>query len=173
MKATQFLLTLKNPLFGSPIKVTLATPTHTPGSFSHKVTILCPQFDIGANTDVWVEALGGGEADLKPSSKALSTGNLINARSENEVTRVAEAGKVWDKGRNWATVVVEVVCAAVDEKAKGEEDEDLLEIPIFVRVEYEVDVEKDEGGGGEKGAREKRELAYWTVLGVGKVARMI
>lgn len=170
LKAIQFFLTLKNPLF-DPIKVTLATPTHTPGSFSHKVTILCPQFDIGANTDAWDEALAGGETDSKPSSKILSTGNLINARSENEVTRVAEAGKVWDKGRNWATVVVEVVCAAIDAEAK-EEDEDVLEIPIFVRVEYETDAEKDEGGGGEKGGREKRELAYWTVLGVGKVARM-
>ncbi|KAG7008833.1 hypothetical protein G7Y79_00004g014170 [Physcia stellaris] len=171
LKAIQFLLTLKNPLF-DPIKVTLATPTHTPGSFSHKVTILCPQFDIGANTDAWDEALAGGEIDLKPSSKILSTGNITNAKSENEVTRVAEAGKVWDKGRNWATVVVEVVCAAIDEKSEGEQDEDLLEIPIFVRVEYETDVEKDEGGGGEKGGREKIELAYWTVLGVGKVARM-
>lgn len=171
LKATQFLLTIKNPLF-DPIKVTLATPTHTPGSFSHKVTILCPQFDIGANTDAWDEALAGGETDLKPSSKILSTGNVINATSENEGTRVAEAGKVWDKGRNWATVVVEVICAAIDEKAKMEEDEDLLEIPTFVRVEYETDVEKDDGGGGDKGGREKRELAYWTVLGVGKVARM-
>lgn len=171
LKALQFLMTLKNPLF-DPVKITLATPAHTPGNFNHKVTILCPQFNIGANTDAWDEALAAGETDGKLSGKFLGSADINNAQSENDGTRVAEAGKVWEKGRNWATVVVEVVCAAVDTNCQGEEDDDLLEIPVFVRVEYEADVEKDDGGGGEKGGREKRELAYWTVIGVGIVARL-
>ena len=169
-KATQFLLTLKNPLF-DPVNVTLATPTHTPGSFNHKVTILCPQFDIGANTDAWDEALTASENDTKRSSKFLGSSNIDNAKTENEGTKVAEAGKVWEKGRNWATVVVEVTCAAVDAEKHGQEDDDLLEIPVFVRVDYEADTEKDVGSGEEKVGREKRELAYWTVIGAGRVAR--
>lgn len=172
LRASQFLLTLKNPLF-DPVRVTLATPTHTPGPFSHKVTILCPQFDIGANTDAWDEALAAGETNAKRSSKIFSSSSDKTAKGEYEGTRVAEAGKVWDKGRNWVTVVVEVICAVIEETAQGEEDEDLLEIPIFVRLEYEAESEKDGGGGaGEKGGREKRELAYWVVIGVGRVARL-
>ncbi len=52
----QFLLTSTNPIF-EKVKVTLATPTATPGRFSSKVTVFCPQFEIDANTDVWDEAL--------------------------------------------------------------------------------------------------------------------
>ena len=80
---------------------------------------------------------------------------------------------MWEKGRNWVTVVLEVICACVDRETQVEEDDDMLEIPIFVRLEYEADIEKDDGGGGgEKGGREKRELAYWAVIGVGRVARL-
>ena len=172
LRPTQFLLILKNPLF-DPVKITLATPTHTPGHFNHKVTILCPQFDIGANTDAWTEALVPSEADTKPSSKTLGTMSTKDAKGDNDGSRIAEAGKVWDKGRNWTTVVVEVVCAAIDEDFQGQEDEDVLEIPIFVRMEFEVEIEKEVVGGEAKGGgKEKRELAYWTVLGVGKVARV-
>lgn len=56
------------------------------------------------------------------------------------------------------------------------EDEDLLEIPVFVRVEWEADAAHDEGSGlasssKDKEIKEKRELAYWCVLGLGKIAR--
>ena len=168
LKATQFLLTLKNSLF-DPVKITLGTPTHTPGPFSHKATILCPQFDIGANVDAWDEALAAGEAS-RLSGKSISTAKT--SRGDTEGMRVAEAGKVWDKGRNWTTVVVEVVCAAVD-GGEGREDEDLLEIPVFVRMEYEADVEKEDGDPvAEKERKEKRELAYWVVVGAGRVAKI-
>lgn len=86
--------------------------------------------------------------------------------------REAEAGKVWERGRNWTSVVLEVVCQEVrgGEGLGVAEDEDVLEIPVFVRVEYEVEVAGEEGGG-EKERMEKRELAYWCVIGVGRVAR--
>ena len=168
MKASQFLLTLKNPMFDS-VKVTLATPSITPGRFGSKVTVLCPQFEIGANTDVWDEALGSGEGKGR-SSKPRET-KVKSAESEG---KVAEAGKVWERGRNWTTVVVEVVCAAIEvQDDELEEDEDVLEIPVFVRIEYEADAAGDDGSGSaEKDKREKRELAYWCVLGVGKIARL-
>jgi len=56
------------------------------------------------------------------------------------------------------------------------EDEDVIEIPVFMRVEWETDAAHDEGAGlaalnKEKEVREKRELAYWCVLGLGKIGR--
>lgn len=161
---TQFILTLKNPLF-DPVKITLATPSHTPGRISSKVTILCPQFEIGANTDVWDEALAEGSKDRR----SQKPGDSVNA--------IAEAGKVWERGRNWSSVVVEVVAGSLRDSKTGEklellEDEDVLEIPVFVRVEWEADAAGDEANvtrakDGE--LREKRELAYWCVLGVGNI----
>lgn len=168
LKTTQFLLTLKNPMF-EHLKVTLATPTQTPGPFSHRITILCPQFDIGAKADAWDEALAIDTGDSK--SKAL-TGSNANKGSTDGM-RVAEAGKVWDQGRNWTTVVVELLCVAVDE-GTGEEEEDVVEVPMFIRMEYEVDLEKEgTGAAAEKGGKEKRELAFWAVVGVGRVSRMV
>lgn len=87
---------------------------------------------------------------------------------------MAEAGKVWEKGRNWTSVVVEVgiVDVHADDadvgKEWGDEDEDVLEIPVFVRVEWEAEVEEK----GTEGGKEKRELAYWVVIGVGRIGRV-
>ena len=184
LRASQLLLTLKNPLFDS-VRITLATPALTPGRFQHKVTVLCPEFDIGANIDQWDEALNSGKD--RRTSKHLSL--TKSEYSGGEGGRVAEAGKVWEKGRNWTTVVLEVVCANIyRRKVRGlvggaasdeediAEDEDLLEIPVFVRMEWEGEAQGDEasglgtGKGDEK--REKRELAYWVVLGLGRVGRL-
>ncbi|KAI8936666.1 hypothetical protein NX059_007063 [Plenodomus lindquistii] len=167
--ATHFLLTLSNPLF-DPIRVTLATSSRTPGRVQSRVTILCPQFDVGKNTDVWDDALS---SNVAPERR----GSLLNADGQ------IEAGKVWDKGRNWTTVAIEVVpgflksttgFGAVEEEL--DQDDDLLEIPIFVRLEFEADVNADERGLGDsrgsKGEKEKREEAFWTVVGVGRIAPM-
>ncbi len=167
LRASQYLLTLKNPLYET-VKVTLATPAHTPGRYSHKVTILCPQFDVGQNIDQWDEVLGDHKSHRY--STVFSATRVEYAGSDNG--KVAEAGKVWDKERNWTTVVVEVVCAAIDSDAEMAEDEDVLEIPMFVRMEWEVEVERDEGESRAEDKKEKRELAYWTVIGVGRVGRL-
>jgi dynactin-4 len=159
-KPTQFTITLKNPLF-DPIKVTLATPAETPGRNPSKVTILCPQFEVGANTDVWDEAL---------SKDANSPTNVRRARSGTvEGQLQGEAGKIWEKGRNWVSVVVEVVPARIEDESGGE-DSDVLEIPVFVRVEWEGEGDTaslEEGEGKE--AKERKELAYWCVLSVGRI----
>lgn len=180
MKPTQFLLTFKNPLFDG-VKVNIATPASTPGRFSSKVTVLCPQFDVGANTDVWDEALrvGGGKGGDREKRRTKA--------EASEGQHQAEAGKVWERGRNWVSVVVEVVPASLriegpaflrseaQQKDDGplREDEDALEIPVFVRVEWET-VAQDEAAGlaaKDKEVKEKRELAYWCVLGVGRIAQ--
>ena len=167
LRPSQFLLTLKNPLFDA-VKITLATPVQTPGRYSHRVTVLCPDFDIGSNVDQWDEALGDGKS--RRSSKPFSISNVEYAGGEGG--RVAEAGKVWEKGRNWTTVVVEVVCAAIAESEELDEDEDVLEIPMFVRMEWEADLEREGKHEAKSEKKEKKELAYWTVVGVGRVAKL-
>lgn len=178
----QFTLTLTNPLF-VPVKVTLATPATTPGRVESKVTILAPSFEVGATGgDVWDEAL---ESSQMPSRRPLG-----------EEERQPEAGKIWERGRNWTSVIVEVVpgslsprkssmslTAAVNKRTEAKvgmeeedemdqglvEDEDILEIPVFVRLEWEAEIAEAEGGK-EKGGKEARELAFWSVLGAGRIA---
>ena len=182
LQPVQFLLTLKNPMFDA-VRVTLATPAQTPGRVKSKVTVLCPQFELGANSEVWDEL-------LKTDVPRRGHSTVDSTSGE----KLAEAGKVWEKGRNFATVVVEVVpgsiesavnplgtaltpSGAADGKATIDEldtDEDLLEIPIFVRCEWETDVAADATTSvPDKERKEKRELAYWMVLGVGKIARIV
>ncbi|KAI1212392.1 uncharacterized protein F4807DRAFT_415932 [Annulohypoxylon truncatum] len=181
LQPAQFLLTFKNPIFDE-IKVTLATPAMTPGRFASKVTVLCPQFTIDANTDTDMyldDVLKDGEKDK--SRRRADTG-----------THQAEAGKIWERGRNWVSIVVEVIPASLkvgepsllrNESDDAEpdlsplkEDEDVLEIPMFVRLEWEGDVSQDQVGmgstaGKEKDTREKRELAYWCAIGIGRISQ--
>ena len=169
LRASQYLLTLQNPLFDS-IKVTLATPALTPGRFQHKITILCPEFEIGSNVDQWDEALS-----LNKDRRLSKHLNLTKTEyAGGDGGKVAEAGKVWEKGKNWTTVVVEVVCANIDQdESELEEDEDVLEIPVFVMMEWEVEGNADGGEvGKEDEKKEKRELAYWVVVGVGRIGRL-
>ncbi|RAL15506.1 putative dynactin Arp1 p62 subunit RO2 [Aspergillus homomorphus CBS 101889] len=251
LKPTQLLLTLKNHMF-DPVRITLATPSVTPGRVASKVTILCPQFDIGANSDMWDEALQGSSNNNNNNNNSTSnTGGSAatdqrSSRSGAAATtatsnlgiyeKVAEAGKVWDKGRNWTTVVLEVVPGTLpsgnggggssssvtlqsrnqtpvqgsskkdtddddasdsdsdtssfgagkvpdwtgqaaekqqQQQASQEQplqpDEDVLEIPVFVRMEWDSENQIDRPGQGAAGDIVKRELAYWMVLGVGRI----
>lgn len=178
----QFLLTLTNPLFDA-IRVTLATPAITPGRIQTRVTILCPRFEVGANTDVWDEALNS--SALQKRKSVMPGASLDQADGVKQV----EAGKIWDKGRNWSSVVVEVVPGILPgtvgysspvntpEEAKNatelEPDEENCEIPIFVRLEYDAEAT---GDAGEKSTtlktgegKERREVAFWSVLGAGRI----
>ena len=160
-EASQWILTLKNPLF-EKVRVSLGTKGRMPGRRGHRVTVLCPLFEVGANSDVWDEALQGG---------GMHGG-----------AAVAEAGKVYERGRNWTSVVVEVVPVGGkggdgESREDRDEDEDVLEIPIRVRLEWkQSDLEEQGKGKREKALAEgeveedgSRELAYWMVLGVGRV----
>jgi dynactin-4 len=178
LRPIHVLLTLKNHMF-DPVRITLATPPVTPGSVATKVTVLSPQFEIGANSDVWDEALQGASAPLTGDSTSIG------------LRGVPEAGKVWDKGRNWTTVVLEVVPGTLpgssaeggdgkpettDEGvlavAASKKDEDVLEIPVFVHMDWDADAQIDQqnvGKGSKLDDKVTRELAYWMVLGVGRI----
>lgn len=177
LRPIHVLLTLKNHMF-DPVRITLATPPVTPGSVATKVTVLSPQFEIGANSDVWDEALQGASAPLTGDSKSAGIG----------LRGVPEAGKVWDKGRNWTTVVLEVVPGTLPgSSAEGgnpstdedvlavtasKKDEDVLEIPVFVHMEWDADTQLDQqnvGKASKPDDKVTRELAYWMVLGVGRI----
>lgn len=181
----QFLLTLHNPLF-EPIRVTLGTPAVTPGKLASRVTVLCPQFEVGANTDVWDEALNSSSTTLSSSSKGKM--------QPGDGPVQAEAGKLWKRGRNWTSVVLEIVPGfpggaptgivprTAEEEEVLDEEDTVVEVPVFVRFEYEYehpDAAVFEKMREEEGARVKevpemgkqtREVAFWTVLGVGRVA---
>jgi len=171
LKSTYFILTLRNPLF-DPLKISLATPRTTPGLVESKITLLCPQFDVGANAETWDDAL-----DL--------TGSAGNGSSAQQGQQ-AEAGKVWAKGKNWTSVVMEVVPGLLERtdltgitQSKIGGNDTNLEIPIFVRMEYESD-DASQGAEDEKtttgrragASKVRRELSFWCVVGVGRVGEM-
>ncbi|MDI1486783.1 MAG: hypothetical protein OHK93_006044 [Ramalina farinacea] len=131
LRPTQTLLTLKNPLF-DPVRISLATPAVTRGRFKHKITILCPEFEVGANLDQWDEALA--DPDAGKVSKHLNLEKVEFAGGEGG--RVAEAGKVWERGRNWTSVVVEVVCADVWGEMLGGKGDELEEGGMCLRYPF-------------------------------------
>ncbi|EPS41882.1 hypothetical protein H072_4160 [Dactylellina haptotyla CBS 200.50] len=178
-KTHRFLLTVTNPLF-DPISVSLLTPRYTPGTdYPSRVTILCPEFDVGANTDVWDDALMSTRTPA-PVPTPPPQGN-----------KDPRMATVYEQKRNYTSVVIEVVPAEIpDTRVARIRDERLLEIPIFVRVEFEAEVDREDeegggggtsstsgkhgapgssGGGGNPLGREKVEYSYWCVVGVGRV----
>ncbi|KAI1354618.1 dynactin p62 family-domain-containing protein [Xylaria sp. FL0043] len=179
LQPAQFLLTFKNALFDD-VKVTLATPATTPGRFESRVTVLCPEFSIDANpdNDIYLDDV-------------LKDGDKERQRQRgDEGIHQAEAGKIWDRGRNWVTIVVEVVPASLriepppallrkegdpePDLSPLREDEDILEIPMFVRLEWESEASHDQVGAAiskDKDAKEKRELAYWCAIGIGRISQ--
>ncbi|KAI1426951.1 dynactin p62 family-domain-containing protein [Xylaria sp. FL1777] len=179
LQPAQFLLTFKNSLFDD-VKVTLATPATTPGRFASRVTVLCPEFSIDANpdNDMYLDDV------LKDGEKERQR------QRGDEGIHQAEAGKIWERGRNWVSIVVEVVPASLHIEpppaileAEGDpeadlsplrEDEDILEIPMFVRLEWESEAAHDQVGAAtsrDKDAKEKRELAYWCAIGIGRISQ--
>ncbi|KAI0874750.1 dynactin p62 family-domain-containing protein [Hypoxylon argillaceum] len=179
LQPAQFLLTFKNPLFDD-VKVTLATPATTPGRFASRVTVLCPEFQIDANpdNDMYLDDV------LKDGEKERQR------RRGEEGIHQAEAGKIWERGRNWVSIVVEVIPASLriepppailikegdpePDLSPLREDEDALEIPMFVRLEWESEASHDQVGAAisrEKETKEKRELAYWCAIGIGRISQ--
>ena len=168
----QYIITCRNPLY-DPIRIKLGTPSTVPGSSGSRVTILCPQFEVGASTDVWDEALDpskAGDVDRTSSSRGIP-----------------EAGKVWKKGRNWTSIVLEAVPGVAlsrsTDPSNSDANTETLEISVLVRMEYFVDTSTEsvpagitspEESPGYKSAKEEKvpkELEFWIVLGLGKIAR--
>ena len=179
----QYILTVRNPIF-EPIKVTLATPATTPGRVASRVTILCPSFTVGPAGDVWDEALSSSGPSVRSNDGSRQAAlSSLTGGGENE--RQPEAGKVWETTRSSTSVIVEVVpgglkptqsiIAKTEEEKEANEREDgdeVLEVPVFVRAEWEALIE-EEGQGGKKegkGERTKKEVAFWCVLGIGRIA---
>lgn len=186
-KPNHYLLHFRNPLYEA-CRITLATPQSTAtlagAPCKAKVTILCPTFEIGATTDAWNEALDGNNAAPDPKRESLKAG------ADEAKEKTPEAGKIWARGRNWTSVVLEVVPQSAPSPADEADQE--LEIPVFVRMEYDADeVAAGSSGSGTglglgssvgsgdgkpsdkeapKRGRVRRELAYWCVVGVGRVA---
>ncbi|KAI1108254.1 dynactin p62 family-domain-containing protein [Nemania sp. NC0429] len=194
LQPAQFLLTFRNPLFDD-VKVTLATPATTPGRFASRVTVLCPEFHIDANpdNDMYLDdVLKDGDRDAHQHQHqqqrrgggddgggAHHHHHHHQHQQSQSQQQQAEAGKVWERGRNWVSIVVEVVPASLRTGSDPDlgplgEDEDILEIPMFVRLEWESEASQDQVGAAasrDKDVKEKRELAYWCVIGVGRISQ--
>jgi dynactin-4 len=170
MRPTQFILKFRNPIF-ERVRVKLATPRKTPGRFSAEVTLLCHEFHIDANTDMWEDAQdalkqGDTRASGRPDDAALQQGGGMD---KYEVP--------YERARNWVSIVIEVKPDPMAIGGKGptdmKEDEDVLEIPIYVRLEWEAEGQGDVGGSldKDKEGKETRGLEYWCVLGVGRIVQ--
>ncbi|RMZ81032.1 hypothetical protein DV738_g2469, partial [Chaetothyriales sp. CBS 135597] len=98
----QWILTMRNPLY-EKVNVTLGAEAMTPGRHRHRVTILCPEFEVGKSGDV-------------------------RAASKKSTATSKASSRLLDEG-------------------EGDEEEDEAAM-------------RDDG---------RREVAYWMVLGVGRV----
>ncbi|KAL8359309.1 hypothetical protein RB601_007931 [Gaeumannomyces tritici] len=163
LEPVQYLLTFKNPIF-EPVRVSLATPSTTPGRFASTVTLLCPQFEIGANTDVWDEA-------LKDGSKG--DGQKAPHRDADGGAGAGGGGAAGAPSQAEADLLGIGMPADKVDRSPLKPDEDLLEIPMFVRVEWEAEPANDgavgQSVGRDRDSKEKRELAYWCVVGIGRI----
>lgn len=171
---THYLLHLTNPLY-TPLTLTLATPSLTPGPTASRITILCPQFTLDESSD---------SLAVNNPSKGKISSSFAAVQGQQP-----EAGKMWEKVGNRGSVVVEVVAGRVGgvgrggageggdtgvrkDKQGGEEynDEDeepeSLKIPVFVRGEYSAEVAEGENGEARKIPMES---AFWCVLDVGRI----
>jgi Dynactin p62 family len=158
-----FILTVINPLY-DPIRVTLSTTAKTPGPYQHAVTILRPEFSVGANADIWND-----EDEI-----------IHSPEKEKRKSRFG----IFEARRNTISIFMEVVPEKPSVVA-GEQKVDVvpeckvpIEIPIFVKMTYlSEDVEKDDTLtlvnqvlGEEKGkGKVEREIGYWVVVKVGNI----
>lgn len=151
---TQFLLSLRNPLF-DPVRVTISTPRALPNAAGSRVTILCPQFEIGATKDMFEDALEDANRDRR------SAQDYAKAGAESQQQQAPEAGKVWEQGRNWTAVVLEVYAGSPEPASE-------IKVALHVRVEYETD-ESEAAGKSVKEKKVQKELSFWTSLTLGRL----
>jgi len=183
----QYVLTTRNPIFET-VKITLATPATTPGKVASRVTILCPSFTVGPAGEIWDDALSSAQSTTSDGGRKAAMASLTGS-SEASGDRQPEAGKIWEKTRNSTSVILEVVPGSLKPppsivpKTEAElaaetldEDDDVLEVPIYVRAEWEMEAKPGDSTNSRKdtdaqpGEKVKKELGYWIVLGVGKIA---
>ncbi|KAK3726019.1 hypothetical protein LTR37_000167 [Vermiconidia calcicola] len=183
----QYILTIRNPLFET-VKITLATPATTPGNIASRVTILCPSFTVGPAGEVWDEALSASTQSASSDGGRKAAMASLTGSSESS-DRQPEAGKIWEKTRNSTSVIVEIIPGSLkpppsivpksEEEladAELEEDEDVLEVPVYVLAEWETEVKPGESVQGRKevggmaGEKVRKEVGYWIALGVGRIA---
>jgi Dynactin p62 family len=158
-----FILTVINPLY-DPIRLTLSTTAETPGPCQHAVTILRPEFSVGANADIWND-----EDEI-----------IHSPEKEKRKSRFG----IFEARKNTISIFMEIVpenpsSAAGNKKVDAvSEGEIPIEIPIFVKMTYlSEDMEKDDTltlvnqvlGEGKGKGKVEREIGYWVVVKVGNI----
>ncbi len=151
------------------------------------MTILCPSFTVGPAGEVWDEALSSSTQSAPDGGRQAAMASLTGSSESSD--RQPEAGKIWEKTRNSTSVIVEVVPgslqppASIVPRKENEladldlaEDDDILEIPVYVRAEWESDFRPGESVQAKRdanvapGEKVSKEVSFWVVLNVGRVA---
>lgn len=204
-KAHTLLLTVTNPMQVS-MKVVLSALPQDAATFPHKVTIVTPSVELGAASELWDEAsLVGGvpsvfiKRESSVTKRVAVEGHRRGAGAgvggaAGAETGASGGGGIHQRGRNWCTVLVEVVPSP---QCK------VLEVPLFVSFSFNVPKEEEEEeaepkppGQDEKASEDKEgikgevenkdkaseetaekpvkeetvSIGFWAVLGVANIA---
>lgn len=150
---SQWVLKLINPL-AEACHFTLSTATKT--EQGDQVIILCPEFTIGPNSEIWEEA---------STSQATSSTH----------------GELYESGRNHASVILEVVAsprlarvsASSENKPATMQSAAKVNVSfsVFVQMYYEVEAEDSSLAGqrpaDDKKERVRKEIGFWIILNSG------
>ncbi|KAF3918502.1 hypothetical protein ABW21_db0205681 [Orbilia brochopaga] len=170
-KTHRFLLTVTNPLF-DPISVSLLTPRFTPGTdYPSRVTILCPEFEVGANTDVWDDAL----MSTKPAIPAMTAAGTSAGTPRGGAAADARLETVYEQKRNYTSVVIEVVPPEIPDTEVDRDDDDTS--GALSKPSLSLNTSSTAGApssvAGNPLARERVEYSYWCVVGIGRVGEPV
>ena len=149
------------------MKVVLSAIPQDSKQYPHKVTIVTPSVDLGASSELWneaslvsgvpamfikresavtkrvaVEGMRSSEFSIGSGGSGSVTGGNNSGSSSSGGSDGGASGGMYQRGRNWCTIAVEVVPSGSME---------VLEIPLFVSFSFQVpDEDKEEGNVSKK-----------------------
>lgn len=148
---SQWILRLSNPL---PEKCSYSLATASRTEDGDSVVISCPEFTIGATSEVWEDS-------------ALSTGS----------TR----GELFEAGKNYASIILQITAKSRTTSTPGSSDLKADEkkvaplrahFPVFVQMSYHIDADlhgsEEKQGSLDRSERIEKEIGFWTVLDTDK-----
>ncbi len=158
LKPAQYVLTFTNPIF-DPVRVTLATPVTTPGRFASRVTVSLPSVrdrrqhgHVGRRTEGRRHRPRHRRAPPPKGRRRRAGRRRAGPRQVRSGSAAATGVSIVVGGRARQPAVRQR-----RQRARGRgtgrragrlplrEDEDLLEIPMFVRVEWETEAPHEVG----------------------------
>lgn len=159
-KTHTFRLTVYNPM-NTPIKVNLATLPTTHGEHPHKVTIVSPTVELGAASELWDEVSLVRGVPAAFMIRQTNTAKKVFMEGDRET---GIGGGIYERGKNWVTVLMEVVPSAMVKK---------VQIPLFVSYWYhrsnksQEEEEADDNGDDDEDDN-RVNIGFWTTVVLGE-----